>query len=152
MKCKITNKKINPFMNFGKMPIANGFLDKKDFKNEYYFNMEVGFSEDLSLFQLNDHPHPEKMFNEKYPYKSSESYTMRNSFKKFSHKIIKKFKPNLVLEIGSNDGAFICNFDKKKVIGVEPCKNLARITRLKGYKTFSEYWNINLAKKITKKK
>ena len=31
MICKITQKKIKPFMSFGKMPIANGFI-KKNFK------------------------------------------------------------------------------------------------------------------------
>ena len=29
MKCKITNKNIKPFMSFGKMPIANGFIKKR---------------------------------------------------------------------------------------------------------------------------
>ena len=29
MKCKITNKKIEPFMSFGDMPIANGFIKKE---------------------------------------------------------------------------------------------------------------------------
>ena len=43
MNCKITGKKIKPFMSFGKMPIANGFLKKKDFKDEFFFEMEVGF-------------------------------------------------------------------------------------------------------------
>ena len=57
----------------------------------------------------------------------------------------------MILEIGSNDGAFIKNFKKNCVIGVEPCKNLAKITRDKGYKTFSEYWDVSLAKKISKK-
>ena len=28
MKCKITGKEIKPFISFGKMPIANGFLNK----------------------------------------------------------------------------------------------------------------------------
>ena len=64
MKCKITGKKINPFMSFGRMPIANGFLTKNQFSKEFFFNMEVGFSEDLSLLQLNDHPKPDMMFNE----------------------------------------------------------------------------------------
>ena len=32
MNCKITNKKIKPFMTFGKMPIANGFISKQNFK------------------------------------------------------------------------------------------------------------------------
>ena len=68
MKCKLTDKKIKPFMSFGKMPLANGFLTKDEFRTEYFFKMEVGFSEDLSLFQLNDHPKPEKIFNEKYPF------------------------------------------------------------------------------------
>ena len=30
--CNITNKKLKRFMSFGKMPLANGFLKKKDFK------------------------------------------------------------------------------------------------------------------------
>ena len=54
-------------------------------------------------------------------------------------KVVKKFKPNILLEIGSNDGAFLGNFDKKRVIGVEPCKNLANITIKKGYKIFPKY-------------
>ena len=58
MKCKLTNKKIKPFMSFGKMPLANGFLNENEFETEYFYNMEVGFSEDLSLFQLNEHPKP----------------------------------------------------------------------------------------------
>ena len=65
MKCKVTNKKITPFMSFGKMPIANGSLEKENFEKEFFFNMEVGFADDISLFQLKDHPKPEQMFNAK---------------------------------------------------------------------------------------
>ena len=54
--CKITQKKLKPFMSFGKMPLANGFLLKKDFNNEFFYNLEASFSEDISLFQINDHP------------------------------------------------------------------------------------------------
>ena len=39
----------------------------------------------------------------------------------------KRFKPNLSLEIGSNDGVFIKNFSKEKIVAVEPCLNLAKI-------------------------
>ncbi len=140
------------FLDLGLQPLANSYLDDKNlFKREKKFRLEIAFDPKNYLVSILNTVSKEKMFNEKYPYKSSESFTMRNSFKNFSKKIKKKFKPNLVLEIGSNDGAFLSNFNKKKVIGVEPCKNLARITRSKGYKTFSEYWNINLARKITKK-
>ncbi len=52
MKCKVTGKKIDPFMSFGRMPIANGFLNKDKFNEEFFFEMEVGFSDDLSLFSI----------------------------------------------------------------------------------------------------
>ena len=64
MKCKISNTEIKPFMSFGKMPISNAFLSKDKFFDEFFFDMEVGFSEKLSLFQLNDHPTPKKMFHD----------------------------------------------------------------------------------------
>ena len=32
MKCKVSDQQIKPFISFGKMPMANGFLDKKNFK------------------------------------------------------------------------------------------------------------------------
>ena len=31
MKCKITGDELKPFMSFGKMPSANGFLERKRF-------------------------------------------------------------------------------------------------------------------------
>ena len=51
MKCKITKLPIQPFMSFGRMPIANGFLNKNEFNKEFFFDMEIGFSENCSLFQ-----------------------------------------------------------------------------------------------------
>jgi SAM-dependent methyltransferase len=88
------------------------------------------------------------MFDSNYPYRSSMSKTMTESFKKLSKKIKSVYDPKLILEIGSNDGSLVKNFDKRKVICVEPCKNLAVITQKKGLKTYAEYWNMKLAKKI----
>ena len=65
--------------------------------------------------------------------------------------ITKTLNPNLIMEIGSNDGSFVKNFDKKKVICVEPCSNVAKITQKMGYKTFINFWNMKLAKKIKSK-
>ena len=77
---------------------------------------------------------------------------MINSFKKLSISIKKKFKPKFLIEIGCNDGAFLRNFKKKDIVGVEPCKNLANLIKKKGFKVYPEYWNMKLAKKITKKR
>ena len=79
------------------MPIANGFLKKKDFKKEYFFNLSVAFNNNLSLFQLKNNPHPKKMFNKNYPFFTSSSKNMISHFKKFSRWIKKNFakKKNL---------------------------------------------------------
>tara|TARA_Y100000766_G_scaffold24594_1_gene17007 strand:- start:241 stop:1221 length:981 start_codon:yes stop_codon:yes gene_type:complete len=73
---------------------------------------------------------------------------MINSFKKLSNQIKNRFDPKLFLEIGSNDGALIKNFDRNKTICVEPCSNLAKITKKNGYNTYDKYWNYSLSRKI----
>ena len=72
MKCKVSGQQIKPFMSFGKMPMANGFLDKKNFKKEFFYKLDVGFCKKNYLFQVNDHPKSQHIFNNKYP---SVSYT-----------------------------------------------------------------------------
>jgi len=143
---------IKKFLDLGNQPLANSYLTKKDLnKKEKKFKLVAGFNTKNYLVSIMNTVPKEKMFNDKYPYKSSESKTMQESFRNLSNNIKKRINPKTILEIGSNDGAFIKNFNKKNTIGVEPCKNLAKITKKKGYQTFSEYWSIKLAKKITKK-
>jgi len=84
MKCKITNDLIEPFMSFGKMPSANGFLEEKDFKSEFFYEMEIGFSKKISLFQLNKFSNPKTVHNEKYPFYTSSSEYMKTHFKKYA--------------------------------------------------------------------
>lgn len=140
------------FLNLGLQPLANSYLDHNNLnKKEKKFKLVIGFNPKNYLVSILNTVPKEQMFNKDYPYKSSESSTMRKQFKNLSINLKKKFKPNILLEIGSNDGAFLGNFDKKKVIGVEPCKNLANITIKKGYKIFPKYWDTKLAKHITKK-
>ena len=154
MICKITKKKIKPFMSFGRMPIANGFLKKKDFKKEFFFKMEVGFSKKLSLFQLNDHPKPKLMFNRNYPFFTGSSKGMIKHFKSYSNWIKKNYlkKSKNLIEIGSNDGTFLSNFKGSNInaLGIEPSSNVAEISQKKGIETinnFFTYKNVNKLKK-----
>ena len=147
MKCKITGKKINPFMSFGKMPIANGFLNKDKFNDEFFFEMEVGFSEDLSLFQLNDHPKPKMMFNKNYPFFTGSSQQMKLHFKNYAD-WIKKYHPGKIkniIEIGSNDGTFLKNFnsDEYNTLGFEPSGNVAERASNDSVNTINEFFNKN---------
>ena len=139
------------FLNLGLQPLANQYLQKfKDKQKKYH--LKVFFNNKNKLVSISKRISSKKMFNNKYPYKSSMSKTMKDSFKKLSNEINKRFKPNLLLEIGSNDGALMKNFKKNVIIGVEPCSNLSKITNDKGFTTYNDYWNLDLAKKIRKKK
>ena len=144
MKCKITDKSINPFMSFGKMPIANGFIKKENFSKEFFFNMEVGFNEEISLFQLNDHPKPEMMFNQNYPFFTGSSEYMKNHFKEY-YKFVKKYlkTDSKIIEIGSNDGTFLKNFteDGNNILGFEPSKNVAEIASENKVPTVNNFFN-----------
>ena len=147
MKCKVTGKKIDPFMSFDRMPIANGFLNKDKFNEEFFFEMEVGFSDDLSLFQLNDHPKPTMMFNENYPFFTGSSQQMKLHFKNYAN-WIKKYHPNTIkniIEIGSNDGTFLKNFNSNdyNTLGFEPSNNVAERASKDGVNTINEFFNKN---------
>ena len=141
------------FLNLGLQPLANSYILKKNLNfKEKKFRLIVGFNTKNYLVSILNTVSKEKMFNKDYPYKSSGSKTMRISFSKLAKRLKDKFNPKFIIEIGSNDGAFIKNFNKDKVVGVEPCKNLALITQRKKYQIYPSFWNIELAKKITKNK
>ena len=136
------------FLNLGKHPITNNFLIKKNPKKEFFYNLKLIFYNKSKLVSLAKFVPPKKMFNEKYAHRASASRTMSLAYSNLAKSIKNKFKPKSILEIGSNDGVFIKHFKKIKNLGVEPCKNLARITSKIGIKTYDEFWTFKTARKI----
>ena len=145
------NKKIK-FLDLGMQPLANSYIKKNEINlKEKKYRLVVCFDNKTKSVYINKSFSSKVMFDNKYPYRSSMSKTMKNSFKIFANKIKKYFKPKKILEIGSNDGVFLKNFDKKKTIGIEPCSNVAKITKKIGIKTYDKYWNDKLANEILKR-
>ena len=143
--------KIIDFLDLGAQPLANNFINKKKLLNkERKYRLIICFNKINKLVSIKKIISSNDMFNNKYPYRSSTSQTMRVHLKKLAN-IIKKSKPKKILEIGSNDGCFIKNFERKKTIGIEPCANVEKITKKKNYNTYAEYWTSKLAGKIKKK-
>jgi methylation protein EvaC len=132
-------------MSFGKMPLANGFLEKKDFKNEFFYKMEIGWSERLSLLQLNNFPSPKKMFNKKYPFFTSSSEYMIQHFRNYAQWVKKKFSNRNInlIEIGSNDGTMLSNFKRygDNYIGFEPSENVAAKALKNKINTINSFFN-----------
>ena len=145
MRCKVTKKKIKTIMSFGRMPMANGFLLKKDFHKEFFYDLKVGFNKKNFLFQVDNHPKSTKIFNDRYPFFTHKSKFMIDHFKKFFKWIQNNYltKNDKIIEIGSNDGTFLSYFAKKNysVIGYEPSLNVANVARKKGLKVISKFFN-----------
>ncbi len=154
-KCLICKSNIEPFISFGKMPIANGFLSKEQFVNEYYFELQVAFCSACGMVQLVEQPEREKMFNEHYAFFSGTSKRMAIHFKEFADHVLKDYirgKDPFIVEIGSNDGIMLQNFAVKKIrhLGIEPSSNVAQVAIDKGINTVSNFFDESLAQQIVK--
>ena len=145
MKCKITGADLKPFMSFGKMPSANGFLGRENFDKEFFYEMEVGFSSKVSLLQLNEFSNPKKVHNEKYPFYTSSSEYMKLHFNKFSEWMKKEYLStnSKLIEVGSNDGTLLKNFINTNIdyVGFEPSKTIADLASAQKIKTLNSFFN-----------
>ena len=138
------------FLNLGRQPLANSFLvsnSKKTLSKEFFYNLNISFDTSSYLVSVANPVNPKYQYTDKYAHRASESITMRKAFAKIAKKLNQKYSPKIIMEIGSNDGVFNKNFKKDKVIAIEPCKNLADLTKKK-YKTYPNFWNKKLANKI----
>ena len=154
--CRVCSSEIKPFMTFGKMPIANGFLTSDQIPSEYFFELAPSFCSECGMVQLIDQPAAEKMFHENYAFFSSTSKYMQTHFKAFADYVITSRlsdkKDPFVVELGSNDGIMLRNFKNAGIrhLGIEPSENVADVAREQGIETLSEFFNLELAKRLVK--
>jgi methylation protein EvaC len=151
--CLICSAPITNFMSFGRMPIANGFLNSEQVANEYYFDLQVGFCPSCTMVQLTEQVDREKMFHDEYAFFSSTSTRMADHFRQFAISVINEHLPPpdpFVVEIGSNDGIMLQNFAGAGIrhLGIEPSANVAEVARAKGINTVCEFFDENLARQI----
>jgi methylation protein EvaC len=152
-KCLICETVITPFINFGSMPLGNGFLLPEQFVDEYRFPMRVGFCGVCGMVQLLDQPDRERMFHENYAFFSGTSRYMAFHFKAFAEHVTADYltgQDPFVVEMGSNDGIMLQNFAAAGIrhLGIEPSKNVAQVAIDKGVETVTEFFDADLARRI----
>lgn len=142
-------------VSLGYQPLANNLLNKKDSKCELY-PLEMNYCSNCHNCQLSVVVDPKKMFS-KYLYLSSTTETFRKHFETASKKYIKEFKlspkKSYIIDIGSNDGVALKPFKDlgfKKILGVEPAKNLAKLANKNKIKTVNCFLDTKNLKKIKK--
>ncbi len=157
--CKVCKSlSLKKFISFGKMPVANAFLKKEDLnKEEYFYNMEVGYCENCHMIQLLETPDyskyivPDNTGRTSYAFFSSTSKFMEEHFYKFAKEVEERFlsQNSKVLEIGSNDGIMLKAYkDRTKVLGVEPSHNVAEVAEDLGIEVIKDFFTEQLASRI----
>ena len=157
MQCRVCYKESSLIVNFGTMPIANGFV--KDLKEDNYrFNLSAYFCESCFLLQLSEQPKLNLMFHDKYPFFTGLSKHMANHFRDMAMlNLPSQYDSNFMLcEIGCNDGTLLEAFVNMDInhVGIDPSPNVVSIAKSKGVNAevafFSETTAHNLLEKYSK--
>ena len=138
------NKNLKRVISLGYQPLANNLLESKDQDCEFY-PLEMNVCENCFNCQLSVVVDPKKMFSN-YLYQSSTTEANRNHFKIAAQKYIKECKlepkKSYIIDVGSNDGIALKPFIEKgfkKVLGIEPAKNLSDRANKNHIKTFNGF-------------
>lgn len=154
-QCLICKHPIAPFMSFGSMPLANGFLSSERFGTEYFFDLRIAYCPNCTMVQLIEQPTPEKMFHGEYAFFSGTSASMAAHFRKFASHVVEDYLGSddpFVVEIGCNDGIMLRHFAEAGIrhLGIEPSENVARAANARGVKTVSRFFDEELAGDIVR--
>ena len=155
-KCQISGiKDLKTIISLGYLPPVNKLkkIDKPTFEDTFY-PTDLMFSSSSKLIQLSTLVNKEILFPKEYPYTSSTTKILRENFKelyKDCKKIINISKKDLIVDIGSNDGNLLSNFQKNhRVLGVTPEK-IGKIAIKRGIPTLLKYFDKSATKIILKK-
>ena len=149
------NTNLKRVVSLGYQPLANNLINNKNDKCDLY-PLEVNYCDKCYNCQLSVAVDPKKMFSN-YLYTSSTSKVFRNHFIESAKKYLKELKLNkkksYVIDIGSNDGVALKPFldlGFKKVLGIEPAKNLAKLANKNKIRTLNGFLEKKNIKKIKK--
>ena len=149
------NTDLKRVVSLGYQPLANNLLSKEN-ENCDLYPLEVNYCGKCHNCQLSVSVDPKKMFSN-YLYTSSTSRVFRDHFVNAAKKYVKELKLNkkksYIIDIGSNDGVALKPFldlGFKKVQGIEPAKNLAKLANKKKIKTFNGFLEKKNLTKIKK--
>jgi len=157
-QCRLCpNNQFNLVLDLGKQPPSNAFLSRNQLKKpEKKFPLRLYICKKCRHLQLRDVVDKKYLFSH-YLYLTSANQPIIDHFQKYADSVYRKFlkskKDPLVIEVGSNDGTLLKKISKYgvNVIGIEPARNLAKISRKAKIKTENTFFSFNLARKISDK-
>lgn len=150
--CRICQSPLEPFVDFGRMPLANAFLTREQFADEYFYHLRAAWCRRCGLVQLVEQPPAERMFNGRYPFFTRTSARMSAHFAALAADLIAGLPDNarFVVEIGSNDGTLLRHVADAGIshAGIEPSASVARAATALGVSTWPRFFDAGLVSEL----
>lgn len=146
-------KKFKEVINFGKNPLVNSLIEKKDLRQkEPVFPLVVKRCEHCSLVQVTDIVDAHEIYrNADYLYFSGDMPGLKDYFREYANEAEAAILTpgDFVVEIGSNDGIMLEMFAKKyRIFGVDPSSNVVVRALKNNIPTLSDFFSARLAASI----
>jgi SAM-dependent methyltransferase len=152
--CVITGKPVIKILDFGQHAYADTFIspDQLDL-SEPVFPLHVYLNSESGSIQLGYVSSAEDRYNlYSYSYTSSNSQTARNHWDEYATTVKQRGRANgLVVEIGSNDGYLIGQFNDNKAVGVDSSTEMCKLAEARGVETVNALYNSTTAAELKNK-
>jgi SAM-dependent methyltransferase len=150
--CQICDSEdLRPFLDFGDVPLAGGFLKKEDLHRDALYPQTICFCEQCKEVQVKEIVPAEVLFRD-YRYVSSTTQTLRDHFERYAKEMAERFlaQRSFVVEFGSNDGVLLKPFRDLGIqaLGVEPAVNISQLARDQGCEVINDFFNTTVAAAI----
>jgi len=155
-KCRICNNKLIPVLNFKKVALSGSFLKKNEIQKEKKYPLSIAVCKNCKHLQIQNLISPQKLFNH-YEWETGVSKSNIELILSFLKSLKKNFnlnKKSKIFEIASNDGTLLKeakNKYKSFVLGIDPAKNLMKISKKNNVNTIADFFSYKMSNKIKKK-
>lgn len=152
-RCLISQSKIVPILDFGQHAYADTFIAEDQLNiSEPVFPLQVNLCPESGSIQLGYVSHAQDRYNlYSYSYTSSNSATARNHWQSYAADLERKIPiEGLVVEVGSNDGYLLKQFQRPTVrtLGVDSSAEMCTVANLSGIETVNALFDLEVAKRI----
>jgi SAM-dependent methyltransferase len=156
MFCRVCDSsRIEPVIDLGLQPWCNHFLKKEDVGREPYYPLRVMRCQACATAQLDFTVKKEIMFGD-HTYLSGITQSLSEHFRTVAQEVDARFFKSApgksVLDIGSNDGTQLKHYKDLgyDVLGVESSKTTARIANEAGVRTLNAFFNLDVARGLSR--
>jgi SAM-dependent methyltransferase len=145
-KCRICNNRLITILNFKKVALSGNFLKKNQIKKEKKYPLSIAVCRRCKHLQIQNIINPKKLFNH-YEWEtgvSKSNFELISSLLKTLRKKFKLNKKSKIFEIASNDGTLlkeVKNKHKSFVLGIDPAKNLTKISKKNNINTIADFFS-----------